>query len=83
MGSLADRSALIAGTPFEARGSVVTAAALRDLELEPVDIGGFALIEAESDDEAIETARRAPHVALGGTTIVRPLIANVGQGGGG
>jgi hypothetical protein len=76
MGGLASRHALVAGTPFEARGSVVAADAVRDLELKPVDIGGFALIDAADDAEAIEIARDAPHIALGGTTIVRPLIAN-------
>jgi hypothetical protein len=33
------------------------------------------LIEARDDADAIETAKQAPHMALGGTTIVRPLIA--------
>jgi hypothetical protein len=43
-----------------------------DLELKPVDVGGYQIIEAGTKEEAIDIARGAPHVALGGTTVVRP-----------
>jgi hypothetical protein len=52
---------------------VVTADEVRDLELERVDIGGFVLIDVDSYEQAIEIATQAPHIALGGTTIVREL----------
>jgi hypothetical protein len=45
-----------------------------DLQLQQEDIGGYLLIRAESMDEAVEIARQAPHMALGGTTIVRPCL---------
>jgi hypothetical protein len=79
MGGLAARGALVAGAPFQAGGKVVAAEAVDELQLDRVDIGGFALIEAEDEPAAIEIARGAPHIALGGTTIVRPLVA-VGGG---
>jgi hypothetical protein len=73
-GGLASRDALVAATPFQASGQLVSADSVRELELAQVDIGGFALIEATDDDEAVKIARQAPHIALGGTTIVRPLL---------
>jgi len=75
MGGLASRNALVAGAPFQANGKVVSTDSVSELELERVDIGGFALIDVGDDAEAIESARSAPHMALGGTTIVRRVIA--------
>jgi len=74
MGDLAKGGALLSGAPLQARGSVVTGTEVSDLQLERVDLGGFALIEADSEQAAVEIAKSAPHAALGGTTIVRPLI---------
>jgi hypothetical protein len=79
MGALANRGVLLSGAPLEARGSLVSAQATEDLLLERVDVGGFALIDAENEATAIEVARQAPHMALGGRTIVRPLIAMGGS----
>jgi hypothetical protein len=44
-----------------------------ELELRDVDIGGFLVIEADSSAAAEEVAAGAPHIELGGTTIVRPI----------
>lgn len=75
MGELAVTGKLVGGGPLEPRGVVVGHEAARPLELEPVDIGGYLLIRADSDDEAATIAGQAPHAALGGTTIVRPVAA--------
>ncbi|HEV3232920.1 MAG TPA: YciI family protein [Candidatus Dormibacteraeota bacterium] len=72
MGSLAQGGKLVSGLPLQSSGKVVTRDGVGDLELKPVDIGGYQIIEAATVDEAIEIARGAPHVALGGTTVVRP-----------
>ena len=48
---------------------------MADLVLDRVDIGGYALVTADSIEDAAEFARQAPHTALGGSTIVRPLMA--------
>jgi hypothetical protein len=73
IGRLASRDALVASAPFQPRGAVVASDSVRELELAPIDIGGFALIEA-TEDEAVEIAGQAPHIALGGTTVVRPVV---------
>lgn len=75
MADLAKSHALLAGAPFHASGKVITGAEVADLELEPVDTGGFAMIEVDSEQAALEIAKTAPHAALGGTTIVRPVVA--------
>ena len=69
------RGELIAGSPFQWHGRVVTADEVSDLQLGQVDIGGFVLIEVNSYEQAIGIAKQAPHIALGGTTIVRELIS--------
>jgi hypothetical protein len=74
IGGLAGPGALVTGAPLEPRGHVVTADTLSPVELERMDIGGFAVIEAEDEDQAVEIARRAPRMALGGRTIIRPVI---------
>jgi hypothetical protein len=74
-GELASSGALVAGGPLEPRGRLVTSQGPAELELERVDIGGFLLIDAQSEEAAIDVAGRAPHIALGGSTIVRPVVA--------
>jgi hypothetical protein len=70
MAGLARDGALESGAPLEAVGRDSVAA----LEIADVDIGGYLVISAESLDAAVDIARRAPHIALGGTTIVRPCV---------
>jgi YCII-related domain len=74
MGGLAQSGALVAGAPFEGRGKVVGRAGAEDLELKDVDIGGYLVVDVDSIDAAAEIAQGAPHIALGGTTIVRPCL---------
>lgn len=74
MGELAAKGQLVSGSPLEARGKVVQKDSAVDLQLQRMDIGGFMLVRAESLDEAIVLSQQAPHMALGGTTIVRPCL---------
>jgi hypothetical protein len=76
MGDLAAAGDLVSGAPLESRGMVVERDAVSELELDRVDIGGYAVIRAASDDQAVAAAGQAPHIALGGTTIVRPIMAS-------
>ena len=72
MKGLAAAEALESGSPFAPDGRIVQRDGISPVELAEVDIGGYALINAESLDAAIELAQRAPHIELGGTTIIRP-----------
>ena len=74
MAGLAQSGQLRAGAPFEPNGRVVARNGVTDLELE-LDIGGYLLVEAESLETAERIAAEAPHIELGGTTVVRPCIA--------
>ncbi len=74
MGGLARSGVLRAGAPFAATGQVVQRGIVSDVELREVDIGGFLLIEAESAEAAAQIAEQAPHIALGGSVIVRPCL---------
>ncbi len=47
--------------------------AVSDHRLQPQNVYGY-MIKAASLDDAIATARQAPHMALGGTTIIRPCV---------
>jgi hypothetical protein len=71
MAGLAQSGQLRGGAPLEASGKVVAKDDVADLELADVDIGGFLVVEVDSREAAEELARSAPHIALGGSTIVR------------
>jgi hypothetical protein len=75
MGGLAQAGTLRGGAPLEPSGKTVGRDGVTDLEVKDVDIGGYVVVEADSVDEATEIAQGAPHIALGGTTIVRPCLA--------
>ncbi len=73
MGKLVQGGHLEAGSPLEPGGKVVVGQdSVSDFKGEQVDIYGYLLIKASSLDEAVELSKQAPHMALGGTTIVRP-----------
>jgi hypothetical protein len=74
MAGIAQSGALVSGAPFEATGKVVSRDGAIELDLNDVDIGGYVLVDVDSIDAAVEIAARAPHIALGGTTIVRPCL---------
>lgn len=73
IGKLAQGGHLESGSPLESGGKVVVGKeSVSDFKGEKVDIYGYMLIKASSLDEAVELSKQAPHMALGGTTIVRP-----------
>jgi hypothetical protein len=74
MGGLARDGKLESGAPLLPSGKVLKGTDVSDLELAEFDTGGYMLLQADSIDEAVEIALRAPHVELGGGTIVRPCL---------
>jgi hypothetical protein len=78
MGELARSGALESGAPFQPDGVAVQHGSATPIELGEVDIGGYALVSAESVEAAVQIAERAPHIALGGTTIIRPCVPTGG-----
>jgi len=74
MGGLAREGKLESGAPFVPSGKQLKGESVSELELAEVDIGGYILLEADSIHEAVDIALRAPHVGLGGGTIVRPCV---------
>jgi len=74
MGSLAHRGALESGAPLEPTAKAVTSGSVSDAQLGSPDLYGYMVVNAASLDDAIAIARDAPHMALGGITIVRPCV---------
>jgi hypothetical protein len=74
MGSLAQRGALESGAPLEPTAKEVASRSVNDAKLGTPDIYGYMVVNAGSLDDAIAIAREAPHMALGGSTIVRPCV---------
>ena len=74
-GGLARAGKLHAGAPFADTGKIVHENSVSDIQLDQVGIGGFLLIEADSVEAAAEIAAGAPHIALGGSVIVRPCLS--------
>jgi hypothetical protein len=65
----------VAGGPLQPRAQRVDRDGVTDIELDRIDVGGYALVSADSIDLATAIAATAPHTALGGSTIVRPVLA--------
>jgi hypothetical protein len=74
MGSLAQRGALESGAPLQPMAKAVTSQSIDDAKLGVPDVYGYMVVNAPSLDDAIAIAREAPHMALGGSTIVRPCV---------
>jgi hypothetical protein len=74
MSSLAQRGALESGAPLEPVAKAVTSRSVSDAKLGIPDTYGYMVVKAASLNDAIAIAREAPHMALGGSTIVRPCI---------
>ena len=74
MASLAQRGTLESGAPLERTAKAVTSRSVGDTPLSTPDIYGYMVVNTDSLDDAIAIAREAPHMALGGSTIVRPCI---------
>ena len=71
---LAEKGVYDSGLPLEWAAKAVTKDSTTDHPLDEVDLGGYMMINAASLEDAIEIARQAPNVALGGTIIVRPCL---------
>jgi hypothetical protein len=74
MRELATIGVLESSAPLAPDGKSVQRDMISPVELAQVDIGGYAVIKAESLEAAVELAKRAPHIALGGTTIIRQCL---------
>ncbi|HKE73530.1 MAG TPA: YciI family protein [Acidimicrobiales bacterium] len=66
---------LAGGGPLGAEARGVGPDGVSDRELQTVDVFGYLVLEATSLDEAAALASQAPNVALGGTAVVRPVLA--------
>jgi hypothetical protein len=60
------------GVPLESGGKVAVGKEVSDFKGERIDTYGYMVVKATSREEAVEMAKKAPHMALGGTTIFRP-----------
>lgn len=77
MAQLTQGGHLEAGSPLESAGKVVVGKdQVSDFQGDKVDIYGYMLIKASSLEEAVKLSQQAPHMALGGTTIVRTCKEN-------
>lgn len=66
---------LAGGGPLGSEAKGIGPEGVRDRELQPVDVFGYLVLEATSLDEAASLAAQAPNVALGGSAVVRPVLA--------
>ena len=75
LGGLAASGALDSGRPLEPGGKVVDKDGINDHAPEEIGIGGYLIINAESLEDAARIARGSPHIAIGGSAIVRPCLS--------
>ena len=74
LGDLIASGALDSGRPLEPGGKVVEKDAVADFQPEDIGIGGYLIINAASLDDAALMMQGSPHMALGGSAIVRPCL---------
>ena len=74
LGGLIASGALDSGRPLEPGGKVVEKDAVADFQPEDIGIGGYLIINAASLDDAARIMQGSPHMALGGSAIVRPCL---------
>jgi hypothetical protein len=74
MTELATIGVLESSAPLAPDGKSVERDMVSPVGFAQVDIGGYAVIKAESLDAAVELAEREPHIALGRTTIIRQCL---------
>jgi hypothetical protein len=61
--------------PFDPDGKVISKGTVSDYKTSGLDFGGYMIVKGNSLDEAVEIAKGAPHVEMGGKIIVRPVTA--------
>ena len=74
MGGLAQQGVLKGGAPLAPAGLTVGRDGTEPFAVDDIDVGGYLIVEAESLEAAAALAQGAPHIALGGTTIVRAAL---------
>lgn len=74
MASLFKRGLIDSGLPLTNEGAMVTISDTRKFHEGSHDISGYLIINVNSTEEAIEIAKSAPHISLGGTTEVREVM---------
>lgn len=75
LGELVASGALDSGRPLEPGGKVVTNDGINDYPPEEIGIGGYLIINAESLEDAARIAQGSPHIAIGGSAIIRPCLS--------
>ena len=75
VGGLVASGALDSGRPLEPGGKVVDKDGVNDYVPEEIGIGGYLIINAESLQDAAKIAQGSPHIAIGGSAIIRPCLS--------
>ena len=74
MGELAASGALRGGAPLVWGGQTVAKDSVAQLAMQPIDVGGYLVIEAESAEAVAEILKSSPSVQLGGEAIIRECV---------
>lgn len=75
LGGLVASGALDSGRPLEPGGKIVEKDSITDFQPEEIGVGGYLIINAESLDDAARIAQGSPHIAIGGSAIIRPCLS--------
>lgn len=76
IGKIAQKGIFDSGLPFGPRAKVVSGLEknVSDYIPKPGDVIGYIMVHANSMEEAVEIAKQAPNLALGGTVEVRSTV---------
>lgn len=76
IGQIAQKGFFDSGLPFGPRAKVIIGPekSVSDYVQKPGDVNGYVIVRADSMDEAVEIAKQAPNLALGGTVEIRSTV---------
>jgi hypothetical protein len=64
----------VAGEPFDAPGKMVSSNGTADGEMNDDAVGGYMVVSAADQDEAVSLAKASPNIGLGGRVEVREAL---------
>lgn len=76
IGELAQKGIFDSGLPFGPQAKVISGPehTVKDFVLKAGDVNGYIIVHADSMESAIELAKQAPNLSLGGTVEVRSTV---------
>jgi len=65
----------VAGEPFDTPGKFVSSNSVTDIETNDDTIGGYMVVNASDQNDAVALAKDSPNIGLGGRVEIREILS--------